>query len=156
MDKSVVVARIIETLTADLDTQVAAAQDSYENATSDETKSEGKYDTRALESSYLAEGQGRIVNELQEALETYRALQPRAFAPGEPIALTALVELQQGSACDLYFLGPRSGGIEVQAEGREIFVVTPQSPLGRELLGKIAGANVRIDHGSEAKIAGVE
>ncbi len=43
-----------------------------------------------------------------------------------------------------YFLGPRAGGLEVTVDGLTVLVVTPTSPLGRELLGKSAGAIVRL------------
>lgn len=155
MNKTAIVRAIIERLEADLQLQIAAAADSHNNATSDETKSEGKYDTRALESSYLAEGQGRIAQELAEALKTYRGLHLRHFAAGEPIALTALVELEQGRSRDLYFLGPRSGGLEVRVEERDILILTPQAPLGRALLGRVSGANVSLDRGRSARIVSV-
>lgn len=156
MNKTAIVNAIIERLEADLNVQIAAASDSHENATSDETRSEGKYDTRALESSYLAEGQGRVAQELAEALQVYRALQVRPFAPGETIALIALIELEQGRTKDLYFLGPRSGGLEVQVEGRTILLITPQSPLGRALLGQSGGAEITLDRDRKARITSVE
>ena len=41
-----------------------------------------------------------------------------------------------------YFLGPRAGGIELQVGNRRVMVVTPQSPLGRQLLGRRVGDDV--------------
>ena len=96
-------------------------------------------DTHSQEAAYLAEGQGRVATEIEESLRSYAALACPTFATGAPIALGALVTLEQRGKNTCYFLGPRAGGIEVHVEGQSILVVTPQSPLGRSLLGKRAG-----------------
>jgi transcription elongation GreA/GreB family factor len=38
-----------------------------------------------------------------------------------------------------YFIGPRAGGTEVVQDKKEFLVITPQSPLGEQLLGKKSG-----------------
>ncbi len=54
----------------------------------------------------------------------------RFLAPGELIDLTAMVKLKtDGKTLLVYFIGPKSGGVEVNFEGEEITVITPQSPL---------------------------
>ena len=47
----------------------------------------------------------------------------------------------------LYFIGPKAGGTEVKHEGREILVITPQSPLGERLRGKKSGDRLQLDFG---------
>ena len=44
----------------------------------------------------------------------------------------------------LDFLGPRAGGIELRVAGRDLLVLTPQSPLGRQFLGKRVGETVQM------------
>ena len=155
MDKSAIVSRIIEHLSTELGTVVEASRDAREAATHEDARAEDKYDTRATESSYLADGQARHAAELREAVQLYRTLPLRAFGEGEPIALAALVEVEQRNFRDLYFIGPRNGGITVEHEGAEIMVITSQSPLGRELLGRITGDRIRLEGGREAKITRV-
>jgi hypothetical protein len=46
------------------------------------------------------------------------------------------VELDAGGALSLYFIGPKNGGLEIEHQGKEITVITPQSPLGQNLVGK--------------------
>lgn len=156
MDKHNLVAQIVETLAAELAAIAAAAKSSRENAIDSEARAEDKYDTRALESSYLADGQMRVAAELREALDVYRTLVVRPFAPGEPIALTAVVKFEQRGGRALYFIGPRGGGLEVRSEGREVFVLTPQSPLGQRLLGQTSGAAVKLADGREGRVVAVE
>ena len=59
-------------------------------------------------------------------------------ASEQPIDLTALVELDVDGARALYFIGPRNGGLEIESKRKEITVITPQSPLGQQLMGKKA------------------
>jgi hypothetical protein len=84
----------------------------------------------------------------------------RDFAPEEAVDLGALVELvpaakarspRRGSAAAAwYFLAPKAGGTEVELDGMEVTVITPQSPLGRELMGKRRGDRVAIGQGPTA------
>jgi transcription elongation GreA/GreB family factor len=53
--------------------------------------------------------------------------------------LTALVELDVDGTTSTYFIGPRSGGLEIKHRREEIMVITPQSLLGQNLMGKKAG-----------------
>jgi transcription elongation GreA/GreB family factor len=64
------------------------------------------------------------------------------------IDLTAVVKLETDGAPAMFFIGPKSGGVEVNFEGEEITVITPQSPLGQNLVGKKAG------QGWSAKVGG--
>lgn len=139
MDKQRIVDAILAELRRELATVEAALQVARENATGPESKPEGEFDTRALESAYLAEGQGRLAAELRESIAAFGALPLHAWAEHEPIALGAAIELETGNARHLYFLGPRNGGLEIAVDGAEVMVITPAAPLGRSLLGHSAG-----------------
>ena len=70
---------------------------------------------------------------------------PAVFAPGAPIAIGALGELSdRGGRGPRYFIGPGGGGLEVSHEGHSVLVLTPQSPLGRQLLGKRVGETIHV------------
>jgi transcription elongation GreA/GreB family factor len=143
MDKSKIVSQVLQHLESELNGITEAAKDSFDGATDEQSKAEGQFDTRALESSYLAEGQARLAAQLKEAISVYQTLDLRAFETHEPIALSAVVSLGQRGSEDLYFIGPRDGGFTVNLEGREVMVITPHSPIGQILLGKTVGLIVR-------------
>jgi hypothetical protein len=143
MDKKSIVAQICFHLETELNGITEAAKDSFDGATDEQSKAEGQFDTRALESSYLAEGQARHAADLKEAISVYQNLELKAFESHEPIALTAVVELEQRSGSYLYFIGPRDGGHTVEVDGQEVMVITPHSPIGQTLLGKTIGSVVR-------------
>ena len=144
MNKLVLRDRIVARLRAELATQTTAAMLAHDEAISEESKAENKYDTHSVEAAYLAEGQARLAAEIKASIEFYQALAPATFGAGDPIAIGALIEVQAGGRSAWYFLGPRAGGLEIPFEDRTVLVLTPQSPLGRQLLGRREGDRVDV------------
>jgi transcription elongation GreA/GreB family factor len=144
INKRALLKKIIAQLTAELESYFRAAQAAHAEATHEQNKAENKYDTRGLEASYLARGQSRQLAETEVAIQAFEKLNARNFEVDEPVDLGALVELEQKSERILFFLGPKAGGTEVTLAGREILVITPQSPLGRQLEGKRQGDRVEV------------
>lgn len=140
MNKAQLLKKIVASLSESLEVLTKAARASHEEATHESSKAENKYDTRGLEAAYLAGGQARQAKEIVDSIKLYEGLEARQFAAGEPIDLTAVVDLEMDGAVSRYFLGPKNGGLEVVFQRKEITVITPQSPLGQNLMGKKAGA----------------
>ncbi len=128
-------------LRARLERIAKAAMAAHEAATDPDSKAESKYDTRSLEESYLATGQARNVKELSETLRIFEALQLPEFGPDDRIEAGALVGLRRGSnASAVYFLlAPAAGGLEIVFQGKEITLLSPDSPLYAKLAGKTLG-----------------
>lgn len=140
MDKSLIIEKIIDSIEADLAKTTAAALESAESATHEESRSEGKYDTRGLETSYLATGQAQHALELREALAATRAFSPPEFDSSSPIALGAVVQTFSSQGTELFFVAPAYGGIDIQTGDEQIItVISPKSPIGREMIGRNVG-----------------
>lgn len=133
-----------ERVSADLAVMVAAQRTVVDGATHEENKPENDKDTRALEQSYLARGQAQRVVELQDALNQLAAVALLDFAPEKPIALSALVSVDDGEHEVHYFIAPAGGGERVKLGAVEVRVVTPQSPIARALLGKREGDDLEL------------
>jgi transcription elongation GreA/GreB family factor len=146
--KSAVVAAILDQLTAEAELYDRAARAAHAEATDEQSKAENKYDTRGLEASYLARGQSRQAAEVGQALVQFRAL---PLGESASVEVGALVQLTAGRDVTWYFLGPRAGGLEVTVEGQEITVITPQSPLGGQLLGRRAGDRISLNLGGKKR-----
>ncbi len=144
MQKKELLKAIVAKLTAELEVYVRAARNAHAEATHEQSKAESKYDTRGLEASYLARGQSRQAAEMEAAIREFEAMDARPFAKGDPIDVGALVELEAGKERSLYFVGPRAGGTELEFKGREVLVITPQSPLGSQLTGKKQGERLQL------------
>jgi transcription elongation GreA/GreB family factor len=149
MNKRALLDELLRHLAAEVEMMTQAALATHAEATDEENKAEDKYDTRGLEASYLAHGQSRAAEEAALAVAQFRALPARDFGPADPISLGALVTVEARGKPSLYFIGPRAGGTEVTWEGHTVMVVTPQSPLGRQLVGKTQGALLQLEVGGK-------
>jgi transcription elongation GreA/GreB family factor len=159
VNKRAIIQKITAKLVSELEIYFRAAQFSRAEATHESNKAENKYDTRGLEASYLARGQSKQAAELEAAIAEFEQLGARKFAVGDAIAVGALVELEHGGESSFYFLGPRAGGTEVLHDRKEILVITPQSPLGEQLVGKKSGDQPQLNFSGtkqSAKILSVE
>lgn len=147
MNKESVRQLIVAQLNAACQNQARAAALARDEATHEESRPESKYDTHSQEAAYLAEGQARLAAELAAARGAVAALPLPRFTAADPVALGALVELEQPHGTAWYFIGPAAGGTSVQIDGHEILVVTPASPLGRQLMGAAVGAAIQLPRG---------
>jgi hypothetical protein len=143
-DKRALITELREGIARSVAVLTRAAHEAREAATHEEAKPENDKDTRAVEAAYLAGAQAGRARDLERASAALAALPLKGFGPGATIASSALVELEQEGAAHWYFLAPQGGGLRASAGGAEVQVITPQSPLGRELLGKAAGDDVEV------------
>jgi transcription elongation GreA/GreB family factor len=136
-DKTALRDELARVLEADLEVRERAYRAAREGATHEEARPENDKDTRALEQSYLARGEAQRVEELRAGLAELLAMVLRAFAPGDAVALGAVVvaEDDAGGAVT-YWVAPYGGGVKLTGG---VQVVTPQSPLGRALIGARQG-----------------
>lgn len=138
--KLAVIAALRQALDAELAAVQAVAAMARDEVGSDQSKSEGKYDTRATEASYLARGQAWRIDELQRLSAWFEVLQP---SPRTVAEVGALVELV-GPRRDLVFLAP-VGGASAEVEGRAVRVISPSSPLGQAMAELEAGDGFEVD-----------
>ena len=158
MNKQELVRQLIAKLKHDVAMFAESAMATHEQATDAENKAEDKYDTRGLEASYLAMGQAKQAEETAQSVQAYEALELRAFHSADVVSVGAIVTLESRGRPAYYFIGPRAGGTELEHDGKDVLVITPQSPLGRQLMGKRQGDLLQLDLGgrkSEAKIVSV-
>lgn len=139
LDKRAVLEAFKARLEQELERASKRARDAAEGVTHEESRAEGDKDMRATEASYVARGQASRVAEMEEGLTRLAVLELLQFAPGQRIALSALVELEHQGKRLHYFLLPAGGGEKVSSQGLEIQALTTQSPLGRALLGLVEG-----------------
>jgi transcription elongation GreA/GreB family factor len=144
MDKKAVWEALKERLEAELARAQKRAKDAADGATHPENRAEGDKDMRATEASYVARGQAGRASEMEEALVRVSALELLQFKPGQRIAISALIEVDHDDKRLHYFLVPAAGGERVMVAGTEVQTLTPQSPLGRALLGLTEGDDAEL------------
>ena len=130
-DKTAVISALLEAASHALETAEQAQAIAQSEATSSESKSEGKYDTRATEASYLARGQAERVASMRTLLAWFKRLPPDLVS--DTVSLGALVALE-GERVDVLFVAP-SGGERVTVDGVEVKTISLAAPLGAAMMG---------------------
>jgi transcription elongation GreA/GreB family factor len=133
-------AKILAQLVSELETLLASTQLSAkvarDAATHVEAKAENKYDTRGLESSYLASAQSRRAQEISGDLRTIRGLLEVLPPSSGAVAMTSLVTvLVNGATQKILLILPTAGGLSFVWETHLIQIVTAASPIGKRLIG---------------------
>ncbi len=147
MNKPELLLQIIAQLTRDLEVFSSAAKAAHEASIHAENIPDNRYDTLALEASYVAQGQANRAQELRQSIETYKQL--ALISDGNVIRMTSLVTITAEDGTEkVVFIGAAEGGLKITDCRTEIMVITPASPLGRELLGKSLGDTVEIEAGT--------
>ena len=136
-------ADVIEALKAQAIAALEAAERAQaiatDEATSKESKAEGKYDTRATEAAYLARGQAERVVELRRLVAWYQRVDRALHL--EQAALGALVFVS-GEGPQVLFVAP-VGGAAVMVGGVKVRTVSFSAPLGQAIRGLEEGDEVR-------------
>ena len=144
--------KIIHQLREELRARYQRAQDALnaatEAATGDDSKAEGKYDTRGLEASYLAAGQAEQADELARHLARFESLGLPSFEPDDAVSPGALVEVEIDDELAYYLLAPCAGGLSCDIEATDgspatVTILAPDSPLRDKLIGHHSGKLLR-------------
>ena len=155
MDKKKIMKAVFQSLEAELQRQLKGQAMAAEGATHAEAKAETKWDTCGLEQSYLARGLAKQFEKLAGQVDDIRTFKPADYA-GRAINVGALIETETDGFKDVFFLLYCGGGIEVQVDGREITVITPESPVGAALMGKKEGKTYSFRAGVKGKILSIQ
>lgn len=125
----------------ELDAVERVARQARDEATHEQTRKEGKYDTRATEASYLARGQAERVVALRALLSW---LQEQAEQAGPPTAAVGALVRLAGPNPGWVLLGP-TGGATARVDGLPVRLISPDAPLGEALLGARPGEIVAVE-----------
>jgi transcription elongation GreA/GreB family factor len=123
-----------------------------EFATDQEFKAESKYDTRALEASYLASAELKRVEELKLEIQILEEVDVNQTQKLGEISIGALVDLSHQGQSRLYFLIPTAGGTLIKIQDTTVLVVSVFSPLGDALLGLKAGEEFEIETPKDTRL----
>lgn len=146
-------AQLLAAIDAECTVLSASVKAVVDAATNEESKAENQYDTRGLEASYLAGAQSERLAELHSMRLILAAMALQDFTHLDAIAAGAVVELDCDGTRSRCFLLQHAAGYTLQTAGdgqpgktirANITSITTQSPLGRALLGKMAGDFIEV------------
>lgn len=128
-----------------------AALENKNFATDQEFKAESKYDTRALEASYLASAEAKRVEELKLEIQILEEVDTKVSDRSSEVSLGALVELLYSGRRMLYFLIPTAGGTLLKVNDDAVVVVSVFSPIGDAMLGLKKGHTFEVETPKETR-----
>ena len=129
----------------------ASAKSNRDFATDQEFKAESKYDTRALEASYLASAESKRVEELKLEIQILEEVDVDASKKYGEISIGALVELLHHDQRRFYFLIPTAGGTLIKVKDEAVLVVSVFSPIGDALMGLKVGDEFEVETPKETR-----
>lgn len=141
--KEIIKTELLKQARLKLEEATKAYETSRDLTTSSEFKSEGKYDTRAIESGYLAGAQKARVESLKIEIERLENI-PTSETSHET-QVGSILKLESDNKIQNYFLCPSSGGSQVFVESEAIQVISLSSPLGRALIGLSSGDSFELE-----------
>lgn len=133
---------------------VQSALEAKEYSTSEESKAENKYDTRGLEASYLASGQAKRAQKLQEQIFLLKKFQVIEGSSQQKITVGHFVELEVDGSVSKYLYILPSGGEELLYQDKKIQVITLEAPIGKKMYNRELGYDFELND-KEYEIVGV-
>lgn len=132
IDKAAVVAAFVAHLRGEVEALVHATGLARAAATDEHARPENKYDTRAVEASYLAAGQGARLAELRTLLSWFQVLDPENVH--ERVGLGSLVELEDEEGARSWVLVAPSAVHPVAVGALRVQGISPRAALGGALV----------------------
>jgi transcription elongation GreA/GreB family factor len=126
-----------------------AALSSRAYAIQDDIKSEGKYDTRAIEANYMAQAQQVRVEELKLDLNMIKEIEVEHKS--SQVELGSLIQVEQNGRVIWYFISSALGGTILNIDDLIVLVITVFSPIGNEALSLSVGDNFEVETPKEIK-----
>lgn len=142
MDKNDVVEAFRKEFKRQFDMLKRASDTARGDATDEESRGRSKYETQGLETSYLAAGQASRAEDLAAMAVKFNSCDYPIFDPNAPISEGALVHVKMGGESDWFLLAPAGGGLSIEYDGVEVTVLSPETPLRKELNGLRVGDEV--------------
>ena len=141
-DKRNLIEQVVVALTANLALLKKSAESAHSGATHSDAVAKSKYDTHGLELSYLAGSHFERALRLERELEQLRKMSISVHSSSKAISLGSVIFLATGSEVKTYFLSLFGAGIQVEWLGYKVSVISPDSPIGAQLLGGFLGDDI--------------
>jgi transcription elongation GreA/GreB family factor len=147
MDKVMLIEQLAARLRESASVARRAGEDAALAAREGATPAEKREDARvALEQGGLARGQSQRAAQAETQLSILETFRQTPLTKARTVALGAIVEVEDNSQGRTFFLAPVGAGVELSGPDGDgiLSVVTPQSPVGRAVLGRRVGDTVEV------------
>ncbi len=104
---------------------------------------QSRYDSSKQELGYLVDSLENRISQLKRDIAILKS-QKIDNDSKEKVDICALVEIEERQKSDFYFISSAGGGEKIKNHflGKEIKIISPSSPIGAVLMGRVAGESV--------------
>jgi len=144
IDKQALKKDLLFRLRKEKDQILSAARSAHEGAVHSEAVAKSKYETFGLELSYLAGSQYERANILSHDIAKLEQQRLPAFTEDDPVGVWACVEVASESGEEFYFISLFGAGMTILQGQHSVVILSPESPLGKKLVGCWEGDDFQI------------
>lgn len=130
---------LLEQVDGELSALRASVAQATDEATHEESKAEGKYDTRAIEAGYLAGAQASRLEAYENQKSVLEQIVAKTKKAYDVVGYGALVAVSTTKGDRKYLFLPFFAGYRLTIEGKECMTLSDQSVLGKTLKGLKVG-----------------
>lgn len=135
MDKKAVIEAVIASLVKAATSSERASKEARQASIEAPSKMESRYDSTKSEQDWLAHGLAIMSAQHKAAIQEIQTID---LTPRDHVRIGSLVTTEEdtGGMSEIYILLPSGTGTTVEVEGKKVLVVTPESPMGKAVMGK--------------------
>lgn len=145
MNKKLILDKLIAKAKADLESARKTYEVTQTMVQKGDLKSDGKYDTRATEANYLADGQRQRLTDLEHEIILLEEIPTRDLDKDGEVAIGALAQIEFNGMSKKYYLSPTAGGTMLDIDGEAVLVISVFSPIGKEVIGLKSGDSFEVE-----------
>ncbi|MCF6147514.1 MAG: GreA/GreB family elongation factor [Candidatus Kuenenia sp.] len=145
MNKIHFIEKLITMLKASIEEQKKSFESARQASIDSAGRMQSRYDTMGIESAWVADGLARALHEKESNLrylETFHCTEPATYARVGSIVKTTSSDSPDH---EYFFILPVMSGCELCENGTVITTLSPETPLGRALIGKEAGEKIEVN-----------
>jgi transcription elongation GreA/GreB family factor len=146
---------IINQLVAKAETELAEIKKAYDTTKelvqNGDLKSDGKYDTRATEANYLADGQRQRITDLESEVGLLQEVSTKDLSRFDKVSIGSIVGIEHNGNTRKYYISPITGGSMLKVGEEALMVVSVFSPIGNGAINLEIGENFELDFKGELR-----
>jgi len=135
INKEEMLEQLMGYITLDIEESTGTYKAARVRAAEGESAMQSRYDTMRIEGSWVSDGLGQRIQELENEVE--KLLRIDVKTKREKVYLGSLVELEdEGESKSYFFILPGGGGRSLESGDTNIKVITQNAPFAKAMIGK--------------------
>ncbi|MCB9062193.1 MAG: hypothetical protein H6622_11790 [Halobacteriovoraceae bacterium] len=148
MDKQRIKDQLLSKFQLDLSKAKESLNTTQDFLKSDDLAQESKYDTRSIEAGYLADGQRKRIEEIEQDIQLIQDITTDLC---HSVAIGSLVLLEINKIQKWYYYSPTSGGTILTIDGHPVVVISVFSPIGAQSVGLAEKDSFEVEHNNDVR-----